>query len=231
MRNLHDQTIALAAIYQAIKSINELATTGSSSEHDIQVCINSLFIFDSPTTESIYESIVSLKSGLIGLVKQLNGEAYLSEPDQDTSPIKTPKELQKMNLALAQYAIGVMHLQKKLAKNQTILETVTARLESAKRQSELFTSTMHENVLANIADIYAEAISPLAAKIMIQGEQIHLSNPQNVNKIRSLLLAAVRAAILWNQLGGRRWHIIFRRNKILAMAKSILEQEIPQQIN
>ena len=226
MHNLHDQTIALAALYQAIKTIDELARTGSCAEHDLQVCIESLFIFDAPTTEAIYGSIVDLKSGLTGLVKQLNGETYLEDASD-----RSAKEHQKINLTLAQYAIGIMHLQKKLSKNPANLETVTNRLDTAKRQSEIFSSTLHDNVLANIADIYSESVSTLAAKIMIQGEQNHLSNPLIVNKIRSLLLAAVRAAILWNQLGGRRWHIIFRRNKILNIAETILNQEIPQYIN
>jgi high frequency lysogenization protein len=226
MKDLHDQTLALAALYQAIQTIDMLARTGSAPEHDMQVCIDSLFIYDAPTTESVYGSIVELKTGLTGLVKQLNGESYLTEStDEET------KTFQKTNISLAQYAIGVMHLQKKLAKKPDILEKVTTRLEVAKKQSELFSSSTHENVLANIADIYSESVSTLAAKIMVQGEQNHLSNPLIVNKIRSLLLAAVRAAILWNQIGGRRWHIIFRRNKILKMANIILKDEIPQQLN
>ena len=226
MNPIHDQTIALAALYQAIRAVNELATTGSCAEHDLQTGIESLFIFDSPTTEAIYGSIVDLKSGLSGLVKQLNGESY-SQDDSDL----TSKQNQTINLSLAQYAIGVIHLQKKLSKNPAALEEITSRLDVAKRQSEIFSSVLHENVLANIADIYSESVSTLATKIMIQGEQNHLSNPLIVNKIRSLLLAAVRAAILWNQLGGRRWHIIFRRNKILNMANTILKEEIPQYIN
>jgi len=226
MTALRDQTIALAALYQAIQTIDTLARTGSALENDIHTCINSLFIFDAPNTESIYGSIMDLKSGLTGLVKQLNGESYRDEENQSNQSAN-----KKTNLHLAQYAIGVMHLQKKLAKDKKLLETVTARLEVAQRQSELFSSTLHSNVLANIADIYSDSISTLAAKIMIQGEQSHLSNPSIVNKIRSLLLAAVRAAILWNQLGGRRWHIIFRRNKILEMAKNIVNNEIPQHLN
>lgn len=226
MNTMHDQTIALAALYQCIRAADELATTGSCAEHDLQICIESLFIFDSPTTEAIYGSIVDLKSGLSGLIKQLNGETYIQDGSDRTS-----KQNTKINLTLAQYAIGVMHLQKKLSRDPKALEEITNRLDVAKRQSEIFSSVLHENVLANIADIYSESVSTLASKIMIQGDQNHLSNPLIVNKIRSLLLAAVRAAILWNQLGGRRWHIIFRRNKILKMANTILKDEIPQYIN
>jgi len=226
MSNLHDQTIALAAFYQAIQAIDELARTGNAPQHDVQTCVESLFIFDTPTTEAIYGGMVALKSGFKGLIKQLNGDTYLDDPSEPAG-----KNRQKMNIYLAQYVIGVMHLQKKLARQPDILDTVTNRLEVAKRQSELFSSTTHENVLANIADIYSENISPLAAKIMIQGEQNHLSNTLTVNKIRSLLLAAVRAAILWNQLGGRRWHILFKRKKILQIANTILNEEIPKKLN
>ncbi len=226
MSNLHDQTIALAGFYQAIQAIDELARTGNTPQHDVQTCIESLFIFDTPTTEAIYGGIVALKSGFNGLIKQLNGDTYLNDPSNQTD-----KNSQKMNIYLAQYVIGVMHLQKKLVKQPSILDTVTSRLEVAKRQAELFSSTTHENVLANIADIYSENISPLAAKIMVQGEQNHLANTLTVNKIRSLLLAAVRAAILWSQLGGRRWHILFKRKKILQMANTILNEEIPKKLN
>lgn len=226
MKNLHDQTLALAGLYQAIQLVDMLARTGTAPEHDMQVCVESLFIYDAPTTESIFSSIVELKTGLSGLTKQLNGESYLTDSSDEPA-----KNIQKTNLHLAQYAIGIMHLQKKLSKSPDKLEAVTTRLEVAKRQSELFSSTLHENVLANIADIYSESVSSLSTKIMIQGEQNHLSNPIIVNKIRSLLLAAVRAAILWNQVGGRRWHIIFKRNKILKMANHILKDELPQYLN
>ncbi|VAW96060.1 hypothetical protein MNBD_GAMMA23-540 [hydrothermal vent metagenome] len=226
MSNLHDQTIALAAFYQAIQAVDELARTGNAPQHDMQTCIESLFIFDTPTTEAIYGGIVALKSGFNGLIKQLNGDTYLDDPSEPVG-----KSRQKMNIYLAQYVIGVMHLQKKLSKQPAILDSITTRLEVAKRQAELFSSTTHENVLANIADIYSENVSPLAAKIMIQGEQNHLANTLTVNKIRSLLLAAVRAAILWNQLGGRRWHILFKRKKILQMANTILNEEIPKKLN
>ncbi len=227
MNDLHEQTIALAAFYQAIQTIDELARTGNAPEHDLQTCIESLFIFDAPSTESIYGGIVALKSGLNGLIKQLNGETYLDNSTEGSAN----KNNQKMNIYLAQYAIGILHLQKKLSQQPAILDTITTRLEVAKRQAELFSSTTHENVMANIADIYSENISPLATKIMVQGDQNHLSNTLTVNKIRSLLLAAVRAAVLWNQLGGRRWHILFKRKKILQMANTILNQEIPKHLN
>ncbi|MGH8570919.1 MAG: DUF489 family protein, partial [Gammaproteobacteria bacterium] len=34
-------------------------------------------------------------------------------------------------------------------------------------------------------------------------------------KIRAVLLAGVRAAMLWHQIGGRRWHLPVFRKRIL----------------
>ena len=42
-----------------------------------------------------------------------------------------------------------------------------------------------------------------------------LNQNEVADEIRSLLLGGIRFAWLWRQLGGRRWHLIMRRNPIL----------------
>ncbi|MDX1397057.1 MAG: DUF489 family protein [Oceanospirillum sp.] len=37
----------------------------------------------------------------------------------------------------------------------------------------------------------------------------------NAEKVRALLFAGIRSAILWHQLGGRRWKLLLGRKKIL----------------
>jgi high frequency lysogenization protein len=41
-----------------------------------------------------------------------------------------------------------------------------------------------------------------------------LVDEQMANKIRALLLAGVRSAVLWYQLGGRRWRLVIHRKQI-----------------
>jgi high frequency lysogenization protein len=54
---------------------------------------------------------------------------------------------------------------------------------------------------------------------------------ENMDKVRALLLAGVRAAVLWKQVGGSRIQILFSRTKIKAAAEKILQQiEHNQQI-
>jgi len=60
---------------------------------------------------------------------------------------------------------------------------------------------------------------------MVQGEPLHLENPDTAARIRSALLAGVRAAHLWYQCGGKRWHLLTRQQRLLAAAHKLLEEE------
>ena len=82
---------------------------------------------------------------------------------------------------------------------------------------------MHENVIANLADIYSNTLSQIPPKIMVAGESNFLNNPSNANKIRALLLAGVRAAVLWSQTGGGRWQVLFKRKQFVQAARELLD--------
>ena len=61
--------------------------------------------------------------------------------------------------------------------------------------------------------------SELGPKLQISGNPDCLKQPQVQNKIRALLLAAMRSAVLWRQLGGKRRHLVFARKAIFDTAK------------
>ena len=58
-------------------------------------------------------------------------------------------------------------------------------------------------------------------RIVVTGSAEHLENSRNADIVRSLLLAGVRAAFLWQQLGGSRWRLALRRRKMLQQAQSL----------
>jgi high frequency lysogenization protein len=66
---------------------------------------------------------------------------------------------------------------------------------------------------------------------MVSGESQHLSNPDQANKIRALLLAGMRSAVLWAQLGGSRWQILLWRRRLTQEAERILKEEIQRQLH
>jgi high frequency lysogenization protein len=57
---------------------------------------------------------------------------------------------------------------------------------------------------------------------MVEGNPAYLQQPVQVNQIRALLLAAVRGAVLWRQLGGSQLRLLFRRRQYAMLARGLL---------
>ena len=71
-----------------------------------------------------------------------------------------------------------------------------------------------DRTFEQLGKLYQDTISKLPYRIQVQGKIELLRNDQIAMRIRALLLAGIRAAVLWHQLGGRRWHLIFYRKRI-----------------
>jgi high frequency lysogenization protein len=77
-------------------------------------------------------------------------------------------------------------------------------------------------IVSSLASIYSDIISPLAPRIQVAGNPDYLSQPATQHKVRALLLAGVRAAVMWRQMGGKRRNILFKRKHILNSAVKAL---------
>jgi high frequency lysogenization protein len=198
------QTIALAGIAQAAALVQQLATTGSANSSALEASIGSLFISDEHGVANVFGGLPGLKLGIQQLNDQMTG-LKIANPEQ------------------ARYAASLVFLENQLAKQPAMLKTIFAGIERAQTQSEHF-GLLHENVLANLGDIYHTTISTMQPRIMVNGEQEYLSRPDVVNKIRACLLAGIRSAILWKQCGGTRWKFLFYRKKIQAEIQKLLQQ-------
>ena len=198
-----DTTLALAGIIQATKLVQEIAYHGRADQAVFETCINSLFETSPVDTASVYGGAQGVRNGLILLTEQLG--------DQQ----------QKRDMELTKYVISAMHLESKLRKRPDMLKTIAQGIEKAREQARHFSLT-HENVIANLADLYINTISTLQPRIIVNGEQGYLSDPDNANKVRALLLAAIRSAVLWRQCGGKRLQLLLSRKKIVLEAEKIL---------
>jgi high frequency lysogenization protein len=78
-----------------------------------------------------------------------------------------------------------------------------------------------DRTFRQLSDIYRETISTLSFRIQVAGKVEHLKNENIANRIRSLLFAGIRSALLWHQLNGRRWHLVFHRKRIQETAEII----------
>ena len=113
-----------------------------------------------------------------------------------------------------------MALEGKLSKNPDAKQTLGNRISRLKEQ-EIHYARDSETMLSIMANIYSDVISPLGKKIHILGSPDYLRQELVQNKIRAVLLAGIRSAVLWKQMGGTKWQILFFRRKLLATAKKI----------
>lgn len=84
------------------------------------------------------------------------------------------------------------------------------------------------NSNADLANIYQQTISTLGKRIQVTGDPQILQREESADTIRALLLAGVRMAWLWHQLGGRRWLLILRRQPLLLALQPIAQPERPE---
>jgi len=75
---------------------------------------------------------------------------------------------------------------------------------------------LDQTIISRLAGTYTETFSALRRRIMIHGDKTALQQQTMVHMIRSLLLSAVRFGVLWYQLGGRPWQLVFQRQRLLA---------------
>jgi high frequency lysogenization protein len=201
-----EQVLAFSGIWQAVKLVQQVARNGHADPSDFEACINTLFVTDPETTEEVYGTIKAMTTGLETILDQF-GDAT-----------------DHRDMELTKYVVALMHLERKLAREPDLMARIGSGLELAKSQSVHFGSASHENVIANLAETYSQTISTLTPKIIVQGEQGYLSNPNNADRVRALLLAGIRSTVLWYQCGGRRLNLIFSRRKLLNQAKELLNE-------
>lgn len=204
MASLYDKTLALAGLFQATSLVQDVATTGHADSHDLEVCLKSIMELSPDDLNNIYGNPTNLTIGLQLIITQLGADD--SKPDMD----------------IARYTISLLHLERKLAKQTHMLDRISEGVSRAKEQLAHFPIT-HENVIANLAGIYSDTISQISPKIMVSGDNQYLGDSINANRIRALLLCGMRSAVLWRQLGGSRWQLLFQRRKMCEEAKRILQ--------
>jgi high frequency lysogenization protein len=198
---MKDRVLALAGLLQAIRLVQQMANNGQAETRPLAACIDSLFRFDAESTEAIYGSVAELEPGLRRVIAQLDGS------DRDT--------------AQTRIAMNVLHLERRFIASPATVEGVRKGLEEIERQREHWGPT-HPTVLGRLGELYAEQISPLGPRVLVQGNPVYLSQPSVVGEVRATLLAALRSAVLWRQLGGSYWDLLLSRRAMVETARQLL---------
>ncbi|WDE02859.1 high frequency lysogenization protein HflD [Thalassomonas viridans] len=203
---MKEQTLTFAAICQVSYLVQQLSRTGQINDEELAMLLNSITITSPENTLAVYGGEIShLKTGLQVLTDHLGNQSKSKDPE------------------LTRYIVGLLNLERRLTKKPENMQQLARRIEQAQRQLDHYEITS-DTLLASLASIYSDIISPLGARIQVAGEPEILKQPINQHKIRALLLAGIRATVLWRQVGGKRRNILFARTKILACGQELLEQ-------
>lgn len=198
---MRNRTIALAGLFQAVYLVKQTARGELRDDAATRTCLESLRLLEPASVEAVYGNTNDLDTGLRILAQQLGGGRG------------------QRDLELTSYAISLMYLERKLERNAGMLDAIRREIGLLdERHGDSFATS---EAVASLADIYAGTISNIKPRIMVQGNPDILSADASRNMIRALLLAGIRACVLWRQCGGSRWMLIFRRKSLLKYAQRL----------
>ncbi|MDR2871080.1 MAG: high frequency lysogenization protein HflD [Xanthomonadaceae bacterium] len=193
-----ERILALAGMAQALQQVRRTAETGQSNSAVAQVVLDSVFRIDAPSTIAVYGGEVkNLDSGL----RVLND--YFNQRLEDG--------------ALRKLAVDVMQLERRFVVNQDVIDAVSDGIVAITPLMQTLGST-HPEVFSALGKLYADTISHMQPRIMIMGNPHYLSQADVASEVRAIMLAAIRSAVLWRQLGGSQWHFLFAKR---AMAEAV----------
>ncbi|VFP80734.1 high frequency lysogenization protein HflD [Candidatus Erwinia haradaeae] len=206
VKNYHDIILALSGICQSAYLVQQLSRYGKCPADIFKISLSSLFNLQPPSILAVFGNQKSnIKCGLETLVGLLNSRSS-----------------QGLVIEVTHYAMSLIGLERKLNKNQLALGDLTNRIRDLNRQLEYY-SMESEKLLSLIAEIYVDIISPLGLRIQVRGSAEILKNINIQNKVRAMLLSGIRSAVLWKQVGGSRWQLMFFRNRLMNEAQLILK--------
>jgi len=200
--SLDQQVLALAGVAQAARMVDQVSKTGSYPVEFLEPTIHSLFTFDSASVEEVFGGIAGVKLGLQNLSSLLTNRDSGEHRD------------------VVRYIFSILYLERKFARDAAMMSTVRSRLEHTSFRAEHFASSVND-LCHSVSGIYQDTLSQLSFRIKVTGSHQHLQDKQNADIIRALLLAGLRSAFLWRQLGGRRWKLVFQRKQLLQRAQDL----------
>lgn len=198
-----ETTLALAGVFQGIRQVIRISETAYDDQVVIKPLISSLLKLDADTVIDIYGDLENLRPGLTTLQEQLTYGANGRIPQ------------------LGRYVASVLNLERQLVKHSDVMTIIAARITHIKRLAEHADLT-DDVIIKAIADLYTDTISKLPLRIQVVGKTDILKQAVVQEKIRTALFCAIRSAVLWRQLGGKRRQLLLNRKYILSTTEDIL---------
>jgi high frequency lysogenization protein len=189
-----ERVLALAGMAQALAQVRRIADTGQADATVLATALDSVFQIDADSPAAVYGGEQALRPGLLLL--------------RDYFRIVSRDEL------LPRLALAVLQLERRFSRDPMAQRVHAGIVGLGPMAARL--GTAHPDVLAAVGGLYASTVSHLRPRVLVQGNPHYLGQAQVVAEVRAVLLAALRSAVLWRQLGGSLWDLVLRRRALLA---------------
>lgn len=144
-------------------------------------------------------------------------EAVFTQNQQDLGEVFKPLSAYRVGMGIAadllsgkirspqqaRYVAQLLKLAALLKQDRAMVDRLRTLLDRASAGEPSTTAA---------ADIYKETISKLSQRIQVTGAPEVLQEARSAEQIRAVLLAGIRFAWAWSQLGGRQWHLLLQRS-------------------
>ena len=195
---MNGRVVALAAMLQALAQVRQLAENGTFDETSARPIVHSVLRMDSPSVMAIYGNRHALSRGF-SLLK-----SYLQREDSDET-------LAKMAMTVMQLERNLMSDDKTLSQIQDSLTSINERADDAPLQE----------IMQSLGSLYSRTVSRQKPSVIVNGTPQYLDRSEIVTEIRALLFGAVRAAVLWRQMGGSMLDFLLRKKSMLQSIESL----------
>ena len=202
-QSLHGQALALAGLYQAAHLVQQTARGRIRDALATETSLGSIFVTAPDDVAAVFNGHAGLTTGLRVMIEQLGNGGGARDVE------------------LTGYVVALMHLERKLSAHPTMLDTIAHGID-ALRDADGQAPVVSVEHASALAAIYTDTISTLTPRIMVKGEPVILESPDSRDMVRALLLAGIRAAVLWRQCGGGRIRLLLGRKGLLKHARGLL---------
>ncbi len=131
---------------------------------------------------------------------------------------------------MSDYVVVILALAKQVLKRDDLFTTIANRIGRLKlRYPE--PQFDDDELINDLATLYVDTLGSLPIRAQIKGHQLYLTQDRLVKRIRTLLFAGIRSAILWRQVGGSQFKLVLtNRRRMARLIDKILGEPGPASV-
>lgn len=200
--DVRSRVLALAGMMQALKLVRQIADTGHADGEGERNALDSVFRIDAASAEAVYGNSRAVRGGLLLL------RDYFTDRSSDQ--------------ALPKLGMAVLQIERRFVGDDAVARQVLDGIRTLEGIAER-QGSIHPDVISKLGQLYADTVSHLRPKVIVQGNPHYLQQADVVAEIRALLLAALRSAVLWRQMGGTMWDFVLSKRAMIAAIEAELD--------